>query len=184
MQVGVIGAGSYGTCLALMLGEAGHEVVLWARSAEVAAQIQESRENAPYLPGVKLPDKVTVTADLQRAMGGKQMVLGVTPSHAARQVLGGGVAWLDPDVLMVNCSKGLEEGTLDRIDQIYAEIFPARIAQRAGYLSGPTFAKEIAAGHPAAIVLAGRDPEATDQAQEALSNPRLRVYSSDDVVGV
>ncbi|HTM21991.1 MAG TPA: NAD(P)H-dependent glycerol-3-phosphate dehydrogenase [Kofleriaceae bacterium] len=184
MNIGVIGSGSYGTCLAVMLGGAGHDVVLWARSPELAEEMERTRENVPYLPGAKLPDKVTVTADIARAMGGKQMVVGVTPSHAIRDVLGGGARWLDPDVIVVNCSKGLEEGTLDRIDQIYADIFAAPIAARACYLSGPTFAKEIATGHPAAIVLAARDAAAADRAQAELSTDRLRVYTSDDVIGV
>ncbi len=184
MKIAVIGAGSYGTCLAIMAGERGHQVELWARSPETAAHIQQSRENQAYLPGARLPDTVTVTSDLQAAVTGRQLVLGVTPSHAVRDVLGRAAQWLDPDTLVVNCSKGLEEGTLDRIDQIYADIFPARIAARAGYLSGPTFAKEIAAGYPAAIVLAARDQEAAGQVQAELSSERLRIYTSDDVIGV
>jgi glycerol-3-phosphate dehydrogenase (NAD(P)+) len=101
---------------------------------------------------------VTVTADLEAAVRGKQIVVGVTPSHAIRDVLGRAAAWLDPDVVVVNASKGLEDGTLQTIDRVYADIFPARIAGRATFLSGPTFAAEIAGGMPSAIVLAGRDP--------------------------
>jgi hypothetical protein len=115
---------------------------------------------------------------------GKQIVVGVTPSHAIRDVLGRAAAWLDPDVVVVNASKGLEDGTLQTIDQVYADIFPARIAARATFLSGPTFAAEIAGGMPSAIVLAGRDPETTAMVQRALSTDRFRTYSTDDVVGV
>jgi len=184
MRIGVIGGGSFGTCLAVMLGEAGHDVTFWVRSPELAATIQASRENPAYLPGARLPDAVVVTADLAAAMGDKEAVLGVTPSHAIRQVLGSGAGHLGPDTIVVNCSKGLEEGTLDRIDQIYADIFPERIARRACYLSGPTFAKEIAAGYPAAIVLAAHDDAAAERIQSEFSTDRFRVYTSDDVVGV
>lgn len=183
-DVAVIGAGSYGTCLAMLLGERGHRVKLWARNEERAREIRETRENTKYLPGYQIPEGVTVTSDLEEAVGGARLVLGVTPSHAVREVFSRVAEKLDPETLVVNASKGLEENTLARIDQIYTEIFPERIAGRATFLSGPTFAKEIAAGLPAAIVIAGRDQEATAEAQKALSTDRLRVYSSDDVVGV
>ena len=146
-DIAVIGAGSYGTCLAILTASAGHRVSLWSRGAEAAAQLAASRENTDYLPGYRLPDEITVTADLAAAVRGKELVLGVTPSHAIRDVLG-------------------------------------RIAERACFLSGPTFATEIAAGMPAAIVLAGRDPETCAYAQHTVSCDVFRVYSSDDVTGV
>ncbi len=184
MRVAVVGAGSYGTCLAILLASSGHEVTLWCRGEELAEQMRGSGENAVYLPGYALPAAIEVTTDLTAAVAHKQLVLGVTPSHAIRQVLGAVAAHLDPDVVVVNASKGLEEGTLDTIDRIYADIFPPAIAARAQYLSGPTFAKEIAAGLPAAIVLAGRELDAVRRVQEELSCDWLRVYTSDDVTGV
>jgi glycerol-3-phosphate dehydrogenase (NAD(P)+) len=183
-DIAVIGAGSYGTCLAMLFGNAGHRVSLWARSPETALELERTRFNKAYLPNVPLPPTVSVTSDLQAAVRGRRFVVAVTPSHGAREVLGQASQWFDPDVIVINASKGLEDGTLATIDQIYREIFPARIAERATYLSGPTFANEIAAGMPAAIVLAGRDPETTKLAQETLSSIRLRIYSSDDVAGV
>jgi glycerol-3-phosphate dehydrogenase (NAD(P)+) len=183
-RIGVVGAGSYGTCLTKLCGDAGHEVTLWARTAETAAVISAARENAAYLPGVRLADSVRVTGDLVETVTDKELVLGVTPSHAIREVFGRAAAELDPDTIVVNASKGLEEGTLDRIDQIYDEIFPPRIAARAAYLSGPTFAKEIAEGQPSAIVVAGRDPETVARVQTELATDRFRVYRSDDVAGV
>jgi glycerol-3-phosphate dehydrogenase (NAD(P)+) len=184
MEVAVIGAGSYGTCLAKLFGDAGHRVTLWCRGAEAAAQIQEARVNTDYLPGFTLPETVTVTCDVVAAVTGKAVIFGVTPSHAIRGVLGGAAAHLDPDVLVVNASKGLEEGTLQTIDVIYRDIFPARIASRASFLSGPTFAAEIAAGLPSAIVLAGRDGETTAAIQRDFSTERFRIYTADDVAGV
>ena len=182
--IGVIGAGSFGTCLAMLLGGKGHQVSLWCRRSDMAAALRDKRENQAYLPGIRLPESVDVTDDLQRAVTGKSFVLGVTPSHAVRDVFGRAAAWLDADAIVVNASKGLEQGTLERIDQIYAEILPAPLAARATYLSGPTFAKEIAQRLPSAIVIAGTDAVATRAVQEEFSTDRFRVYTSDDVIGV
>ncbi|MBK9032435.1 MAG: NAD(P)-dependent glycerol-3-phosphate dehydrogenase [Myxococcales bacterium] len=179
-----MGAGSYGTCLAILAASAGHRVHFWCRGEAMAAELAARRENTLYLPGFSLPPSIAVTADLEAAVRGKAIVLGVTPSHAIRDVLGRAAGWLDPDVVVVNASKGLEDGTLQTIDRVYADIFPARVAGRATYLSGPTFAAEIAGGMPSAIVLAGRDPETTAMVQRALSTDRFRTYSTDDVVGV
>jgi glycerol-3-phosphate dehydrogenase (NAD(P)+) len=183
-DVAVIGAGSYGTCLAILMATAGHRTTLWCRGADAAAELRAGRENTAYLPGYPLPPAVEVTADLEHAVRGKAIVLGVTPSHAIRDVLGRAAPALDPDVVVVNASKGLEEGTLATIEEVYRQIFPARIAARATYLSGPTFASEIAAGMPSAIVLAGRDGETCAFVQRAMSTERFRPYSSEDVVGV
>lgn len=183
-DIAVVGAGSYGSCLAMLFGRAGHRVSLWARNAETAQAMQESREAQAYLPGHKLPDSVTVTADLQTAVKGKRFIVGVTPSHGIREVLGRAAQWLDPEAIVINASKGLEESTLDTIDAVYSEIFPKRIAERATFLSGPTFATEIAAGLPAAIVLAGRDDATTQLAQATLTDLRFRIYRTDDVIGV
>lgn len=183
-RIAVVGAGSYGTCLAMLFGQAGHEVTLWCRSPELAATLTETRQNRAYLPDFTLPPPVRVTADLARAVSDKDMVVGVTPSHAIRDVLGRAAAHIAPEAIVVNASKGLEEGTLDRIDQIYADIFAAPLAERACYLSGPTFAQEVAAGLPGAIVVASRDHDAATRVQTALSTRRFRVYTSDDVTGV
>ncbi|HTR51915.1 MAG TPA: NAD(P)H-dependent glycerol-3-phosphate dehydrogenase [Kofleriaceae bacterium] len=183
-DIAVIGAGSYGTCLAMLFGRAGHRVSFWCRKPEVAEAMEISRGNATYLPGHTLPDTVRVTADLEAAVRGKHFVVGVTPSHGIRDVLGRAAHWMDPDAIVINASKGLEDGTLFTIDRVYAEIFPPRIAGRATYLSGPTFAGEIAAGSPAAIVLAGRDEATTRAAQAALRTLHFRIYTTEDVIGV
>ena len=183
-DIAVVGAGSYGSCLAMLFGRAGHRVTLWARNPEIAAQMEQSREAQAYLPGHKLPATISVTSDLEQAVRGKQFVVGVTPSHGAREVFGKAAQWMDPDAIVINASKGLEDGTLMTIDRVYAEIFPKRIAERATYLSGPTFATEIALGLPAAICLAGRDQATTALAQEALTSLHFRIYRTDDVMGV
>ena len=183
-DVAVIGAGSYGTCLAILAATAGHRVRLWARGGETAAELARTRENQTYLPGYRLPDSIDVTSDLERAVRGARLVLGVTPSHGIRDVLGRAAAWLEADAIVVNCSKGLEEDSLETIEQVYREIFAAPIAARAAYLSGPTFATEIAAGLPSAIVLAGRDAASCAYVQRCLSTQTFRPYTSDDVTGV
>ena len=182
-DIAVIGAGSYGSCLAMLFGRAGHRVSMWARNPDTAAQMQATRE-CSYLPGHTLPPEVTVTSDLEAAVTGKQFVVGVTPSHGAREVLGRAAQWMDPDAIVINASKGLEDATLYTLDRVYDEVLPERIAARATYLSGPTFAIEIAAGLPAAIVLAGRDHRTTQLAQEALMTLHFRIYRTEDVVGV
>ena len=115
-SIAVLGSGSYGTCLAMLLGRKGHDVRLWSRSQDMCRQIHETRENQVYLPGYKLPDTVSVTTSLQTAVSGARIVLGVTPSHAIRDVLGHAAPHLAEGVVVVNASKGLEEGTLARID--------------------------------------------------------------------
>jgi glycerol-3-phosphate dehydrogenase (NAD(P)+) len=183
-DIAVIGAGSYGTCLAVLFGKAGHRVSLYCRGADAAAAMESARENAAYLPGHRFPDSVHVTSDLEDTVGAKRFVFGVTPSHGIREVLGRAAPALDPDAVVINASKGLEDGTLKSIDAVYRDVLPERIAARATYLSGPTFAGELAAGMPAAIVLAGHDPETSREAQQALSHVNFRIYTTDDVLGV
>src|SRR5580658_10353537 len=107
-DIAVVGAGSYGTCLAMLFGKAGHRVSFWARRPDVATQIAATRQT-PYLPGHALPENVVVTSDLEVAVRGKQFVLGVTPSHGIRTVFGKAAQWMDPDAIVINASKGLDE---------------------------------------------------------------------------
>jgi glycerol-3-phosphate dehydrogenase (NAD(P)+) len=183
-DIAVIGAGSYGTCLAMLFGNAGHRVSLYCRNPQTADELEQTRVNKTYLPAYRLPDTVRVTADLHAAARGKRFVVGVTPSHGARDLFGQIKDTIDPDAVVINASKGLEDGTLATIDQIYRDVLPERIAKRATFLSGPTFATEIAAGLPAAIVLAGHDVETCRAAQEALTTLHFRIYTTDDVLGV
>jgi glycerol-3-phosphate dehydrogenase (NAD(P)+) len=183
MDVAVLGAGAFGTAIAKSLEDRGHDVVLWARTADGADEMQESRESR-HLPGAKLGPRVTVTHDLVRAVTGKAMVCVVTPSHAVREVITQAAPALADGVIIVNAAKGIEEGSLDTIDRIYDELLPAAIAGRAAFLSGPTFAKELAAGLPAALVVASRSARSAATVQEEFSTDRLRLYTSDDVIGI
>lgn len=183
-DIAVIGAGSYGTCLAMLFGNAGHRVSLYCRNPQQAAELSAERINRAYLPAYRLPAAVSVSADLAATVRGKRFVIGVTPSHGVRETFGQIAGDLDPDAIVINAAKGLEDGSLKAIDAIYRDVLPERIAGRATYLSGPTFASEIAAGLPAAIVLAGRDDETCKAAQAALAELHFRIYTTDDVPGV
>jgi glycerol-3-phosphate dehydrogenase (NAD(P)+) len=184
MRIAVIGAGSYGTCLAKLLGERGHEVALWCRRPELAAQIAATRDNRDYLPGAALPEAVRTTAELADAIAGVRIAVCAVPSHATRQIVSSFASALPADAVLVNATKGLEEGTFARIDQIYGDVLPPAIAGRATFLSGPTFAREVAAGAPSAIVVASRDVSAAELVQREFSTERFRVYTSEDTVGV
>jgi glycerol-3-phosphate dehydrogenase (NAD(P)+) len=183
-DIAVIGAGSYGTCLAMLFGNAGHRVSLFCRNPAQAAELQQTRINRVYLPAYRLPEAVSVSADLAETVRGKRFIIGVTPSHGVRELFGQITDAIDPDAVVINASKGLEDGSLKTIDAVYQDVLPERIARRATFLSGPTFASEIAAGLPAAIVLAGRDEETCKAAQAALAEVHFRIYTTDDVLGV
>jgi glycerol-3-phosphate dehydrogenase (NAD(P)+) len=159
-------------------------VSLYCRNPQQAAELQEGRINRMYLPAYRLPEAVTVSADLAATVRGKRFVIGVTPSHGVRETFGPLGGALDPDAIVINAAKGLEDGSLKTIDAIYQDVLPERIARRATFLSGPTFASEIAAGLPAAIVLAGRDEDTRKAAQAALAALHFRIYTTDDVPGV
>ena len=125
-DVAVIGAGSYGTCLAMLFGNAGRRVSLFCRNPEQAAELQKVRINRLYLPAYRLPDSVSVSADLAEVVHGKRFVVGVTPSHGVREVFGQLAGALDPDAIVVNASKGHEDGSLKTIDAVYQDVLPER----------------------------------------------------------
>lgn len=184
MEIAVLGAGSFGTCLSKHLSDQGYRTRLWCRSESLAEEIERTRENSRYLSGHFLGDMVSVHAEMEAVVEGAAMVVGVTPSHAAREVLSRAAHYVAGNAVVVNASKGLEAGTLKRIDQIYEEVLGPETAQRAAYLSGPTFAKEVAAGMPSAMVVASREEGSARLVQDVFSNAHFRVYSSDDIVGV
>ena len=181
MRIAVLGAGSWGTALAAMLAEGGHDTTLWARDPGAAAELQARRENLRYLPGLRLPALVTATEDLAVAVRARELVVVALPSTAVREVVRAAAATIDAAALLVCASKGLEADTRLTLDRVLAEVAPGRPVV---LLSGPTFAREIAAGLPAAAVAASTDPAAATAVQQVLGTPRFRVYTSPDVVGV
>jgi glycerol-3-phosphate dehydrogenase (NAD(P)+) len=182
MDVAVIGAGSWGSALAKVLVDRGHAVTMWDRNAENLAQIAADKENARYLPGVRL--EVRTEPDLARAVAGRPYVLAVVPSHAMREVMSRAAPALAPDAIVISASKGIENQTLATMDEVLKEVLPGRVGARLAFLSGPSFAKEVGQGLPTAVVMASRDRHVAEQAAELFRAERFRIYTSDDVAGV
>lgn len=176
-RIAVLGAGAWGTALAIQAARAGREVTLWARDPARAAEIAASRENARYLPGAALPAAVRVTADAAAALEGAALALLVIPAQALARVLAELPA-MDGPVLV--CAKGVEAGSLRLPLEVVAA---ARPGLRAGVLSGPNFAHEVAAGLPAAAVVAAKDAALREAGQALLGTPGFRLYAGEDPVG-
>ena len=179
MKIAVLGAGGWGTALAVVLARAGHEVRLWARRCELAEALELNRENADYLPGVRLPEGVHPVCSGERALAGVAFAVVAVPARGVRTVLAG----LPPAPAYVSAVKGVRfrEGRLLRISQVMARVVPdAALA----VLSGPNLALEVARGLPAAAVVASANAELATGVQRAFGNTSVRVYTSDDVAGV
>jgi glycerol-3-phosphate dehydrogenase (NAD(P)+) len=180
-RIGILGAGAWGTALAISLARrGGHTITLWSHSAAVAEQLAETGENLAYLPGYALPGDVTVTADLPASIFEADMVLCVTPSQHLRGVLGDIAPLLTRDQMLVSATKGLEEESLLRMTQVMASL----TGNPCGVLSGPSFAAEVAAGIPTAMVAVAAMPAVALTIQKEFSSPTLRLYTNDDVAGV
>ncbi len=182
MSIGIIGAGGWGTALAVLLCRKHDDVALWCHSEETFARIQETGENAAYLPGVKLPDGLRTTCSLESATSGRELLVCVTPSHFLRGVMTQAAPFVAPETIVACGSKGIEESTLMTMGDVLAEVLGH--SERHAFLSGPTFALEVARGWPAAITAAGSDPGVARAVQATLGSPEFRVYTSTDVIGV
>jgi glycerol-3-phosphate dehydrogenase (NAD(P)+) len=176
MNLSIIGGGSWGTALAIVLSPRFKKIRLWVYEADLAERLESTRENDVYLPGFRLPDNVEVTRQLE----GAEIVLGVMPSRHARRLYKEGQ--FDESTTFVSATKGIEQGSLLRMSEVMRESlgFPAKIA----VLSGPTFAREIARGEPAAVVIASDDPQTAERVQAAFSGPTFRLYTNTDTIGV
>jgi len=177
----VLGAGAWGTALANVLAQNGEEVVLWALEPEVVASINASHENRTFLAGASLDAKLRATGDLAEALDGAEFVCLATPSQHLRNVLRRGRESLSPHAILCVASKGIETGTLALMSDVVSE---EAIGRPVVALSGPSFAAEVAARQPTAIVAASQDAGAAEATQEAFSNATFRVYTHDDIIGV
>jgi glycerol-3-phosphate dehydrogenase (NAD(P)+) len=181
-RIGVLGAGSWGTALAVHLHRGGHPVRLWARDPSLAASIERERENPRYLPGVEVPPAVAVTSNLEEAAGGAAFVVLAVPSHGLRAVVRKAVPALERQAIVVSAAKGLEEGSLARMSQVIED--ETRGSHAVAVLSGPSFAAEVARGLPTAVLAASTNPAAVAAVQERFRGRAFRLYASDDVTGV
>jgi glycerol-3-phosphate dehydrogenase (NAD(P)+) len=180
----ILGAGSWGTALAIVLAARFDMVRLWARRAEQAERLHAERQNQLYLPGFRFPDNVSVDADLAEALRGAGVVLLVSPSTRIRELAFQMLPHTRPEMIFVSATKGIEEGTFLRMSQVICEVLSVRFSARVAVLSGPTFAREVAAGEPAAVVVASETPAVAAHVQKAFSGRSLRTYTSQDVTGV
>lgn len=183
-NLSIIGAGGWGTALAIVLAPRFPTIRLWVYETDLAARMRTSRENDVYLPGALLPDHVEVTTELPAALEDAEIVLSVMPSHLARPLYQQMLPHLDESMLFVSASKGLENGTLLRTSEVICDVLSAKMAPRIAVISGPTFAKEVARFEPTALVVASSDRTVADHVQAAFSGPTFRLYSSLDTIGV
>jgi glycerol-3-phosphate dehydrogenase (NAD(P)+) len=184
-RVAVLGAGAWGTALAKVLAEKGDEVVLWSRRSELCEAVNATGENARYLPGVKLPPNLACTHDLGGALTGAQMVVFVVPSHATREVARAAAPYMQAraSIPVVSATKGIENESLMFMDEVLAFELP-QLREQLAFLSGPSFAKELAHHLPTAVVIAAHDADVCAHVMQRFHTPYLRTYASDDVAGV
>jgi len=183
-ELAIIGAGGWGTALAIVLSPRFNRIRLWVYEQDLAARMRDTRENDLFLPGFRLPVNVEVTTESGAALEGADVVLGVMPSHHARRVYGEMLPHLDSRMFLVSATKGLENDTLLRMSEVIRDVVRARFESRVAALSGPTFAREVAAGEPTAVVIASEDEATARTIQAAFSGPTFRLYTNNDPVGV
>lgn len=180
-NIGVLGGGSWGTALAILLNKNGHNVDLWLRNCEEVDKINTARENIKYLPGILLPKTLNVTNDIEKTISSKKIILLAVPSHAVRNTLEAIKEYITKDVIIVNVAKGIENDTLLRVSEIVREILPE---VKYAILSGPSHAEEVAKDIPTAVIVASDDKDTAEYVQEIFMSPKFRVYTNPDVIGV
>ena len=187
-EIAVIGAGAWGTALSIVLGrKQTHRVRLWAHEQEVYESIRTQRVNEMFLDGEIIPETVIPTNSFEEALHSVEFVVSVMPSHHTRRVFQAMLPHLRPEMFFVSATKGIENDSLLRMTEVITELLSGAdrgFLPRIGAMSGPTFAKEVAKGDPTAITIASTDKQLAAIVQREFSDPRFRVYTNDDVVGV
>ena len=184
LNLAILGGGSWGTALAIVLAPRFERVRIWVYERDLAARMQSTRENDVYLAGLKLPNQVEVETSLERVLDGAEILLAVTPSRHARRIYSDALPYLDPWMTFVSATKGLEQTTLLRMSEVLGQVVGQRFVPKIAVLSGPTFAREVARGEPAALVVASNDSRVAVEVQAAFSGPTFRPYTNPDVIGV
>jgi len=182
--IGILGAGSWGTALAVLLESNGHEVCMWEFQEDAAKQLAERRENVDFLPGVRIPLGIYITTNLKRGAKDKEFLFVVVPSHMVRSVAEQ-LAEIQLDrTTVVSCSKGIENETLLRMSEVLSGTIPSLPMDRIVALSGPSHAEEVGRKIPTVVVAAATNQDAARRVQDVLMSPVFRVYTNDDLVGV
>ena len=186
-EIAIVGAGAWGTGIAIVLGRKGtHRVRLWAHEADVCESIMQKRLNEKFLPGRRIPDSVSPSNDLAATLRGAQIVVSVMPSQHCRALFERMRPLIDPQTLIVSATKGLEEGSLLRMSEVIAQVLRREdgSVSSVGALSGPSFAQEVARGDPTAITIASQNADLLRTVQQEFSDPAFRVYTNSDIIGV
>jgi glycerol-3-phosphate dehydrogenase (NAD(P)+) len=184
LRLTIIGAGGWGTTLSLTLARLGHAVRLWAFEPEVGESIRAHHENRLFLPDIALPETLVVTNDLAEGLEGTEIVVSAIPSHVCRALYSQMLPHLQPEMVFVCATKGLETETQMRMSEVIRSVVGTRFPSRLAVLSGPSFAREVARGDPTAVVIASEDGTTAQFIQKQFSSRTLRLYTSSDVVGV
>lgn len=184
IQIGVIGAGSWGTTLANLLAKRGFRITLWVYEDDLVQPIASKRENPLYLPGVKLSEKIIPTHSLAEACQHKDFLISVSPSQVVRQVIQKAQPYLSPQVKIVSATKGIENNTLFTMSEVLREVLALKNGKRLAILSGPSFAFEVSKEVPTAVTIASENQELAEEVQHIFSTSYFRVYTNPDVIGV
>lgn len=179
--ISIIGAGSWGTAIAILLANKGYYTRLWVRDEQVLETIRNKRENTDYLPGIALPYNISASNDLEDCCTNSEIVVLATPSHAVRNIAGRMKPYMKKDQIIVNLAKGIENETLLRMSQVISEFMPDN---EIAVVSGPSHAEEVAAGIPTAVVASSSKRVVAEYIQDVFMTPRFRVYTNPDIVGV
>ncbi|UQW98524.1 NAD(P)H-dependent glycerol-3-phosphate dehydrogenase [Rummeliibacillus sp. G93] len=183
-RVAVLGAGSWGTSLAIVLAENGHDTLLWTHRKEQAEEISNQHRNAKYLPETILPENLNATDDMEKAISHAEIVVMAVPTKGIRETCKKMLKTLDKKVLFIHVSKGIEPNTLLRISDIIKEEIPAEFIEEIVVLSGPSHAEEVVLHHPTTVAAACEDIVAAERVQDLFMNQYFRVYTNQDVIGV
>lgn len=183
-KVGILGAGGWGTALAVALAHNDHDVTLWEFNPEIKAKLETTRKNSMFLPGITIPKTVKITDQLDRAIRDTAFVIVALPSHVIRSVAEKCQPFLSDQCIVVSGSKGIENMTLKRNSEILLESLPNLLPNRVVALSGPSHAEELARKRPTVVVAASEEEASSYQVQQLLMSPFFRIYTSDDIIGV
>lgn len=183
MKISIIGAGSWGTALSVVMGKR-YRVKIWCYEKEVEEEIKRERENRIYLPSIKIPPSVHPSVDFEEVLREAEIVIFATPSHVTREVLLKALPFLPPSSPIISVTKGIEVESHKLMSEVYSEVLGDDVLERYAVLSGPTFAREVAAGLPAAATIASKNRELARTLQRIFSDERFRLYESADLTGV
>lgn len=181
MKVSIIGSGSFGTAIAILLGEKGYNVYAYDRNSEIINSMKEKRENERYLKGIKLPSRVIPVVSLEEAIKDTDIIVLAVPSHGIREVCNKIKNIEDTDKIIVNLSKGIENETLLTMSNVIEEVLPN---SKVAVMSGPSHAEEVSRGIPTTVVVASKDKKVSEKVQDVFMTSNFRVYTNNDLIGV